>query len=334
MAANRAFRCWVRHCINSRKRTRIPNSHYHAFPIKNTDRCRRWLQAVGYEDLIYLPMHSLKLRYVCSEHFTKADYGRRVCNNSLLLTAVPSKFPPGTIPLSDEIMEEWPPKIASALSDQSSTNFTTYSASLASSNITSNTDTLLASAISAGILKPSPSLKVIVPSSQQCHSVKPTDLKLKLNVESVATPSPIVNLKNVSSSSFGTLQTSTLKKMRLSDASTAVMHKPTGSVEINLGNNDSDCEVEVQPSESGVKSKLPPLPQHLLLDYLNQNAGEGLLDGDLLLGLVVKRGSSIMLLPVAPNHPAMVSECLDELSPSASCATTPLPPSNGLNSGI
>ncbi|KAJ1522328.1 hypothetical protein ONE63_002623 [Megalurothrips usitatus] len=153
MPKNHSFRCWVRHCVNARRRTRIPNSHFHAFPVKNTERCRRWLQAVGYEDLVYLPLHSLKMRYVCSEHFTENDYGKTGSNPSLLFTATPSIFPPGTIPLSDEILEEWPPKLASDKGDIPQME----TAMLDSLDHTEDSsDKLLASVVSAGILQPAP----------------------------------------------------------------------------------------------------------------------------------------------------------------------------------
>ncbi|KAK3911773.1 Peroxynitrite isomerase THAP4 [Frankliniella fusca] len=250
------FRCWVPHCPNSRKRTRSSTAHFHAFPVKHPERCRQWLQVVGYEDLIYLPMHSLKMRYVCSEHFLESDYSKTSYNASLLSCVIPSKFPPGTVPLSDEVMKEWPPKLASD-------NLFSLSEPYA---VSQPNNKLLSSAVSAGILTPSDSIEIRIPT---LHKNDP-------NIEIHELPSESLEIRD-----------SSIHQSNLNMKEVSVNH------------------IEETDSEA--------LPQDQLLNRLKQNAGQGLMDGDMLLGFIVKRGSSLEVVPVGPGHSMMVASCLEEL---------------------
>ncbi|KAE8739355.1 hypothetical protein FOCC_FOCC015126 [Frankliniella occidentalis] len=256
------FRCWVPHCSNSRKRTRSSTAHYHAFPVKHPERCRQWLQVVGYEDLIYLPMHSLKMRYVCSEHFVESDYSKTSYNASLLPCVIPSKFPSGTVPLSDEIMKEWPPKLASdKIIIPSTLNFP------ASNACTSNQpDKLLTSVVSAGILRPSDSLEIRVPSFLENES----NIEIREQL-----PKPVKRLE--------------------------IKASPIPQCDFNV------------PAELVNHQEDNPLPEDQLMQRLQQNTGQGLMDGDMLLGFIVKRGSTLEVVPVGPGHSMMVASCLEEL---------------------
>lgn len=157
-------------------------------------RCRRWLQAVGYEDLVYLPLHSLRIRYVCSEHFTDEDYGKHSANANLYFNAIPSKFPSGTTPLSDEILAEWPPELASDRKNSSD------NASPASSVISSSSsDKLLASVVSAGILEPKvesvvhPNLDILTTTSEAQKTVKCLEMTMDESSHSQNIPDHALN---------------------------------------------------------------------------------------------------------------------------------------------
>ncbi|XP_034244604.1 THAP domain-containing protein 4-like [Thrips palmi] len=263
MPKNLSFRCWVPHCINSRKRTRKPNSHFHAFPVKNPERCRRWLQAVGYEDLVYLPLHSLRIRYVCSEHFTDEDYGKRSANANLFCTAIPSKFPSGTTPLSDEILAEWPPKLASDRKNSPEIAVKTEEISPASPTSSSSSDKLLASVVSAGILESKMDSTVHSPS-------------IVISNTPTAIQEPVKSIE-------------------------VTMHMESGGASLGM-------PVQTNPSEE----RLLPLPQELLMSYIKDSSGKGLHDGDVLLGFVVQRGTTLDIVPVGPNHSMVVSSNHEE----------------------
>ena len=104
-------RCWVPHCKNSIKKFRHPSVLSFRFPVKDVDRCRQWVQNVGYEDLVYMPKETLEFRYVCIDHFTAEDLIKTGLRTKLTATAIPTRFPPQTAPLSDELANEWPPKL-------------------------------------------------------------------------------------------------------------------------------------------------------------------------------------------------------------------------------
>lgn len=268
MPKNHSFRCWVPHCVNNRKRTRKPNSHFHAFPVKNPERCRKWLKAVGYEDLVYLPLHSLRIRYVCSEHFTEEDYGKHSATANLFFTAIPSKFPSGTTPLSDEILAEWPPKLAS---DQTTSQENVVDSPASPGISSSSSDKLLASVVSAGILESK------VGPSDHTHSI-------------VVSTTPSTAEKNI-------------KCMELTMDVSSCSQNGTAGFLVQATNYQ--------------EARLPPLPQELLMSYVKDSSGKGLHDGDVLLGFVVQRGSTLDIVPVGPDHSMVVSSCHEEQMSSA-----------------
>ena len=69
------------------------------------------MQAVGYEDFVYMPKETLAYRYVCVDHFTENDVLKTGVRPKLSIAAIPSNFPNGHAPLSDELANEWPPKL-------------------------------------------------------------------------------------------------------------------------------------------------------------------------------------------------------------------------------
>lgn len=76
--------------------------------------------------------------------------------------------------------------------------------------------------------------------------------------------------------------------------------------------------MQAEQSANQEEEKLSPLPQELLLKHIKNNSGQGLLDGDVLLGFLVQRGASLEVVPVCPGHSTTVASCLEELlSPSA-----------------
>ncbi|KAG6438582.1 hypothetical protein O3G_MSEX000074 [Manduca sexta] len=69
-------------------------------------RCRKWVQVVGKEDLIYVPIEKLHtLKYVCGSHFNNKDFNKN--NNRLRKSAIPSKNLKAD-PLPDEMLLEFP----------------------------------------------------------------------------------------------------------------------------------------------------------------------------------------------------------------------------------
>lgn len=98
-------KCAVPLC-NSTKRDN-PTRNFSTFP-KDVERCRKWLEVVGNNELLFLPHESLsKSRYVCSEHFSLGQYSKST-HKCLSRQAVPDIFNENVIPLSPDLVEQFP----------------------------------------------------------------------------------------------------------------------------------------------------------------------------------------------------------------------------------
>ncbi|XP_066601968.1 uncharacterized protein [Prorops nasuta] len=81
------------------------NCTFFRFP-RDLQRCKRWIQIVGNEDLICLPISFLsRSRFVCSCHFNVTDYKCTQAGKRLVSTAYPIVH--GAQSLSDEQVAEF-----------------------------------------------------------------------------------------------------------------------------------------------------------------------------------------------------------------------------------
>lgn len=97
----KAAKCCVPKCGNNKSAN--PSLTFQGFP-KDQERSRKWLQVVGYEDLVHLAPGTLtNSRFVCSKHFSSAQFSKR-SKKKLSRSAVPDVFEPHISRLSDDIM--------------------------------------------------------------------------------------------------------------------------------------------------------------------------------------------------------------------------------------
>lgn len=95
-------KCAVPFCNNNKRDN--PTRNFSTFP-KDVERCRKWLEIVGNEELLYLPHNSLsKTRYVCSEHFSLEQYSQK----GLSRKAVPDIVNSRVTPLSPDSVVKFP----------------------------------------------------------------------------------------------------------------------------------------------------------------------------------------------------------------------------------
>ena len=84
-------------------------------------RCRKWLQAVGIEDLVGLPVKKLStIRFICSCHFKPSEYNLTKSGKRLSKDAIPSIFSPNTVPLSELELQGFSSEISPAIIDTTS----------------------------------------------------------------------------------------------------------------------------------------------------------------------------------------------------------------------
>ncbi|XP_015118082.1 uncharacterized protein LOC107041826 [Diachasma alloeum] len=98
-------KCVVPHCGHVQQKNK--ECIYAKFP-REVERCKKWVQAVGVEDLTSLSIEKHNgIRYVCGCHFTPDQFCHPF-RKKLKMTAVPSLFDPRVIPLADELLENFP----------------------------------------------------------------------------------------------------------------------------------------------------------------------------------------------------------------------------------
>ncbi|XP_063387619.1 uncharacterized protein LOC134673552 [Cydia fagiglandana] len=74
-------------------------------------RCRTWVQIVGKEDLVHIPIEKLhQVRFVCGDHFIAKDFNKK--GNRLKKRAYP-KLHLSAQPLSDHQLKDFPQHVAS-----------------------------------------------------------------------------------------------------------------------------------------------------------------------------------------------------------------------------
>lgn len=59
---------------NLTSRDGVPGLTFHAFPVRQADRCVKWLVNCGLDDWVEMSEKDLKLRYICSRHFTEDNF--------------------------------------------------------------------------------------------------------------------------------------------------------------------------------------------------------------------------------------------------------------------
>ncbi|XP_063390009.1 uncharacterized protein LOC134675616 isoform X2 [Cydia fagiglandana] len=80
------------------------------FPI-DEERCRTWVQIVGKEDLVHIPIEKLHhVRFVCGDHFKAKDFNKK--GNRLKKSAYPTLHLSAQ-PLSDHQLKDFPQHVAS-----------------------------------------------------------------------------------------------------------------------------------------------------------------------------------------------------------------------------
>lgn len=73
-------------------------------------RCRKWLEVVGDEELLYIHQDKLAARHVCCKHFKPEDMRQGTKKTLLHMNAVPSIFEEGKKPnpLPEDLVSRWP----------------------------------------------------------------------------------------------------------------------------------------------------------------------------------------------------------------------------------
>lgn len=73
-------------------------------------RCRKWLEVVGDEELLYIQLDKLTMRFVCCKHFKPEEILVYTKRTSLNMNAVPSIFEEGKKPnpLPEDLVSQWP----------------------------------------------------------------------------------------------------------------------------------------------------------------------------------------------------------------------------------
>ncbi|XP_051169930.1 uncharacterized protein LOC127287171 [Leptopilina boulardi] len=59
---------------NLTSRDGVPGLTFHAFPVRQADRCVKWLVNCGLDDWVEMSEKDLKLRYICSRHFSEDNF--------------------------------------------------------------------------------------------------------------------------------------------------------------------------------------------------------------------------------------------------------------------
>ena len=59
---------------NLTSRDGVPGLTFHAFPVRQSDRCIKWLVNCGLDDWVEMSEKQLKLRYICSRHFSEENF--------------------------------------------------------------------------------------------------------------------------------------------------------------------------------------------------------------------------------------------------------------------
>ncbi|XP_033226519.1 uncharacterized protein LOC117179011 isoform X2 [Belonocnema kinseyi] len=59
---------------NLTSRDGVPGLTFHAFPVRQSDRCIKWLVNCGLDDWVEMSEKELKLRYICSRHFSEDNF--------------------------------------------------------------------------------------------------------------------------------------------------------------------------------------------------------------------------------------------------------------------
>ena len=59
---------------NLTSRDGVPGLTFHAFPVRQSDRCVKWLVNCGLDDWVEMSEKELKLRYICSRHFSEDNF--------------------------------------------------------------------------------------------------------------------------------------------------------------------------------------------------------------------------------------------------------------------
>ncbi|KAM4593960.1 uncharacterized protein PAE49_011020 isoform 1-T1 [Odontesthes bonariensis] len=109
--------CAFANC-NNRAHRWVPKS-FHYFPLKDPERAKLWLLAAGLD--VQTPMETLRIRVICSDHFSSDDFikSRKSAKKILKPSAVPSAFPgiPRTATVVQTVSEEqFHPSIRKGLS--------------------------------------------------------------------------------------------------------------------------------------------------------------------------------------------------------------------------
>lgn len=101
MSVGRPSWCIVPGCTLY-KQSKAEGAIFHSFPLKDVERCRKWLMAIGHAKYgVDTAVDRMKSLRVCSKHFTDDDYKRDLQAELLKIkgrrklkdTAVPSVFP-------------------------------------------------------------------------------------------------------------------------------------------------------------------------------------------------------------------------------------------------
>lgn len=90
--------------ICRRKQIKGNNLHLHRLPL-DPSRCLLWVKAIADEDLAYVPIEKLHVKYVCHHHFAPKDY--RPNKNILKKTAVPTLNLQQKV-LPEEVFKDFP----------------------------------------------------------------------------------------------------------------------------------------------------------------------------------------------------------------------------------